>query len=244
MLYTFTCSPHQSMSHVWTPPWINKNYARVTRSGPRRSRFLYQKEWFHFSCTWHCCTTLHRNKTWSPKTMKSPGWPWAALYDSFPSMIFPGNIKWMITETGEGTGVSRPVWFVPQYDFSWQYQVNDYRDKRGNRCEPPCMIRSPVWFFLVISSESLQRQEREPEWAGAGTKVNPLEPIKQVLEICSLTSNKLLRSPLLRNTNQHKNFTTYCVSKRCCLFLFFACSYYSFKKYFRYLVNDTVWNKT
>lgn len=86
--------PRQSMSHVSTPSRIDKNYARVTRSGLPTSRFFTKRSDFS-SCTWHCCATLHRNKTWSRKRMKS----------------VPG--------TAAGLSLGRPVWFVPRDDFSW-----------------------------------------------------------------------------------------------------------------------------
>lgn len=190
MLYTFTCSPRQSMFQVSTPSRIDKNYARVTRSSPPTSRFFTKR--VIFLCVRdtvvRVCIEIKLNhaKKWNPSLIQQPGWSWEARYDSFRGMIFPGNMKWMITEPREGTGVS--------------------------------------WC----------RYESQPL----------IEPMKQVLEICSLISTTLLRTLLLTNTNQNQNFTTYWVSKRYCSFLFFACCHYSFKKYFRYLVNDTIWNKT
>ena len=146
MLYTFTCPPpppRQSMSRVSTPSRIDKNYARVTRSGPPTSRFFTKRSDFS-SCTRHCCATcteikLIHAREWNPSPVQQPCWSWAVQYDSFRGMIFPNNIKRMITEPREGTGVS------------WR------------------------------------RYE-----------IKPLESIKQVLEICSLISNTLLRTLLLR----------------------------------------------
>ena len=139
--------PHrQSMSRVSTPSRTDKNYARVTRSGPPTSRFFTKRSDFS-SCTRHCCATcteikLIHAREWNPSPVQQPCWSWAIQYDSFRGMIFPDNIKRMITEPREGTGVS------------WR------------------------------------RYDSQPLRAD--------KPIKQVLEICSLISNTLLRTLLLR----------------------------------------------
>ena len=150
MLYTFTCSPPPI--HIPRVDTIS-DWQKLSKGNPIRSSdkpiFLPKGVSFlrvHDTVVRLCTEIkLDHAKEWNPSPVQQPGWSWAVPYDSFRGMIFPGNMKWMITEPREGTGVS------------WcRYEIK------------------------------------------------PLEPIKKVLEICSLISNTPLRTLLLTNTNQNK----------------------------------------
>ena len=63
----------------------------------------------------------------------------------------------------------------------------------------PSPVQQPGWSWATWydSFRGMVFPGRQPVWADAGTKVNPLEPINKVLEICSLISNTLLTTLLL-----------------------------------------------
>lgn len=157
----------------------------------------YRREFHSGETTWYfhtgmiiykrgCCTRLHVPPTNPCPTCRhhlgltkiTQGWPDPVLRQA--DFLPKGVIFLRVHDTAE--------WLCTEIKLNHAKEWN------------PSPVQQPGWSWATWydSFRGMVFPGRQPVWADAGTKVNPLEPINKVLEICSLISNTLLTTLLLR----------------------------------------------